>query len=446
MSCPSLPPPSTGKRLPTRRTALAGLGAASAATTLGACSAGGNVAAGADTLTFWSSARGTQQVVEAWNASNPAFTVQFDAVPSGGAGGSAKLSNAARAGNAPDIVSMEYSDLPQFALDGVASDITDLVSPTFRDRMLEQAWDTTTFQGRTYATPLDIEPMIFLNRVDLLNDNGLEAPTTWDEFAEAARVLKEGPGVDLATFFSNGYPYLAGFAQQLGAQWFDISEDAWVVDFLDEPTLQVADYWQGLIDDDLLQVAPQSSQQWLAALANGSTAGFIVGSWGAANLITSVPGGAGKWQASPLPQWDTANPGLGVQGGTVHVITQDSTKRDQAIEFLEWMSTTPEGITARLASGTSSTFPAAPDLWDVSAEQLDTSYYNGQDLYALSAGQSELLGTGWVWGPRMQATGASIQNGLARLEYGTTIAEAIEQGQAETLPDMRSLGLEVRTA
>ncbi|WP_434587308.1 hypothetical protein [Streptomyces sp. A5-4] len=46
----------------------------------------------------------------------------------------------------------------------------------------------------------------------------------------------------------------------------------------------------------------------------------------------------------------------------------------------------------------------------------------------------------------MQATAASLHQGLARLKYGTTVTDALRQAQAETLPDMRSLGLSVRTA
>ncbi|WP_369069757.1 ABC transporter substrate-binding protein [Kineococcus terrestris] len=437
-------------RTPTRRQLLAGAGAAALA---GAATSCGRASAGdpEGPLTFWSSLRGTQSVADAWNATRPDAPVVFDAVPSGGSGGSAKLSNAFRAGNAPDVVSMEYAELPGFALDGVAADITDLVSPSFRERLLPQAWDTATFAGRAYAVPLDVEPMVLLHRPDLLAAAGVDVPTTWEEFAAAARDLRGRTGVHLASFHPNGYPYFAGYCQQLDARWFDIDDTApgggeWVLDFLDEPTRRVAGYWQGLVDDDLVAVDPQSSQQWLASLAGGRTASFVVGAWGAANLITSVPGGAGQWRAAPLPQWSGEEPSLGVQGGSVHVVTADSPRKERALEFLEWVSTSPEAITARLSSGTSSMFPAAPALLGPAADQFDTSYYGGQDYYGFVAEQSQLLQTGWVWGPRMQATGASIGNGFARLPYGTTIEQALAAAEEETLPDMRSLGLAVRRA
>lgn len=395
-------------------------------------------------LTFWSSLRGTDTLVAAWNAEHPEEPVRFDMMTSGLAGGNAKLSNAARAGNAPDIVSVVDADLPGFAIDGVCSDITDLVTPRLRDRFGPEAWTNAELDGRIYGIPLDLGPMLFVHREDILSRHRVEVPATWAEFQEAARKLKRSAGVDLASFHPNAYNVIAGHAMQAGGQWFGIEGDSWVVDFLDEPTRKVADYWQGLIDEDLLMVAPGSSQEWLSALAGGRVAGHIVGPWGLAALAASVPGSAGRWRAAPLPQWDTGNPVLGTDGVSLHVITAGSRKKERAMRFLEWLSTTPEAIVARLSNGRSSLFPAVESLVDPASEQFSTDFYGGQDLYGLVREQARFLRTGWTWGPRMQATATSMHHAMARLSYGTTIAEALETTEAETLPDMRSLGLSVR--
>jgi len=397
-------------------------------------------------LTFWSALRGTDTLVEVWNAEHPDEPVQFDMMTSGLAGGNAKLSNAARAGNAPDIVSIVDADLPGFAIDGVCADLTDLVTPDLRGRFGSQAWTNAELDGRVYGIPLDLGPMLFAYRADLLDRHRVEVPTTWEEFEEAARALKGAAGVDLATFHPNAYNVIAGHAMQAGGQWFAIEDDSWVVDFLDPATRRVADYWQGLIDQDLLMVAPGSSQEWLSALAGDRVAGHMVGPWGLAALAASVPGGAGKWQVAPLPQWDTDAPVLGTDGVSLHAVTAGSTKKERALRFLTWLSTTPEAIVARLSSGRSSLFPAAENLVGPASEQFSTDFYDGQDLYGLVSEQARLLRTGWTWGPRMQATATSLHHAMARLSYGTTIAEALQIAEAETLPDMRSLGLSVRQA
>lgn len=397
-------------------------------------------------VTLWSALRGTDTLVAAWNAAHPEDPVTFSPMTSGLAGGNAKISNAFRAGNAPDIVTIVDADLPSFAIDGVCADLTDLVTPALRDALGPQAWTNGMLGGRAYGIPLDLGPMLLAYRADILDDHGIEVPGTWEEFGEAARTLKRQSGIALTTFHPNAYNVLAGHAMQSGGQWFATEGDSWVVNVLDQPTLRVADHWQGLIDENLLMVAPGSSQEWLSAMADGRVATHIVGPWGLAALARSVPGTTGRWQVAALPQWDPARPVLGTDGVSLHAITANSPRKERAMRFLEWMSTSTDAITARLSGGRSSLFPAASNQVDAASRQFDTGFYGGQDLYALVRDQAPLLRTGWTWGPRMQATATSLHHGLARLRYGTTIAGALRDAQSATLPDMRSLGLSVRQA
>lgn len=430
-----------------RRVLSAGLWTALAGVTATAC--GGAAAGQSDPdgpLTLWSALRGTDTLVAAWNERHPDDPVDFSPMTSGLAGGNAKLSNAARAGNAPDIVTLVDADLPSFAIDGVCADVTDLVTPPLRDRLGPQAWTNGVLGGRVYGIPVDLGPMLFAYREDILTRHRIEPPTTWEEFREAARRLKRDAGIDLATFHPNAYNVLAGHAMQSGGQWFAIEDDAWVLDFLDGPTRRVADYWQSLVDEDLLMLAPGSSQQWLSALARGKVASHLVGPWGLAALVRSVPGTSGRWRVAPLPRFDGGEDVVGTDGVSVHAITSGSGKKERAMRFLEWMTTAPEAITARLSGGRSSILPADASLVGTASRQFDTGFFGGQDLYGLVEKQARLLRTGWTWGPRMQATATSLHQGLARLEYGTTITEALRTAQSETLPDMRSLGLTVRQA
>ncbi|MEU4142823.1 ABC transporter substrate-binding protein [Streptomyces parvulus] len=434
-------------RFPSRRGVLAaGLWTALAGAGTTACAGGSGAGDPDGPVTFWSSLRGTDTLVAAYNEAHPEDPVDYSPMTSGLAGGNAKLSNAARAGNAPDIVNIVDADLPSFALDGVCADLTARVTPRLRDQLGAQAWTNGVLDGRVYGIPLDLGPMLFAYREDILREHRIEPPATWEEFREAARRLKRRAGIDLATFHPNAYNVLAGHAMQSGGQWFATKGDTWVLDFLGGPTRRVADYWQGLIDEDLLLVAPGSSQEWLSALARGRVAGHIVGPWGLAALASSVPGTAGRWRAAPLPQWNPDHPVVGTDGVSVHVITADSPRKDRAMRFMEWMTTSPEAITARLSSGRSSLFPAARDAVEPASRQFHTDFYDGQDLYALVRRQAAHLRTGWTWGPRMQSTATSLHQGLARLPYGTTITEALRAAQSETLPDMRSLGLRVRQA
>lgn len=398
-------------------------------------------------LTFWSALRGTQEVVDEYNRIQDKVRVDYQQVPSGPQGGWAKLSNAARAGNAPDVATMEYPQLPGYAIDGVPRDITDLLPDSARRKILPQALDLTTLAGRTYAVPVDIEPMMFFYRKDVFTQYDIPVPKTWTEFESAARKLKEAqPRSRIASFFTNGSQHMAGFAWQAGGQWFRTSGDAWRISLADAPTRKVAAYWQGLVDQDLVRVEPVDSQQWRAHLQSGETVGYMAGAWAAGSLMNSTPSGKGKWAIAPLPQWDPAKPSLGTQGGSTFAVTKDSNHPKEALEFITWMVTSPDALRAKLSSGISSAFPVVPELVPVARKEMDTSYYSGQDIFGLFQESARLISPRWKWGPRMTSTVTSVEDGFAKAGAGSgSIIGALREGERRTLPDLKSLGLSVTT-
>src|SRR2546430_1617296 len=101
--------------------------ALAAATALAACAgpAQENQGSGPTVITFWSSLRGTQAVVDAFNKTHTDIQVDLDMTPAGTAGTNAELTNATRAGNAPDVATADYVSLPAFAIDGAFLDLTD---------------------------------------------------------------------------------------------------------------------------------------------------------------------------------------------------------------------------------------------------------------------------------------------------------------------------------
>ncbi|MGW0761833.1 ABC transporter substrate-binding protein [Streptomyces sp. NPDC002814] len=416
---------------------------------LAGCSSGGSDSAGTGPvrLIFWSALRGTQEVVDEYNRSQDKIRVDYQQVPSGPQGGWAKLSNAARAGNAPDVATIEYPQLPGYAIDGVPRDLTDLLPDDVRRTFLPQALDLTTLDGRIYSVPVDIEPMMFFYRKDVLTRYGIQVPRTWAEFETAARALKKAdPGSRLASFFTNGSQHMAGFAWQAGAQWFRTADDTWRITLDDAPTRKVAAYWQRLVDQDLVRVEPVDSQQWRAHLQNGETVGYLAGAWAAGSLMNSTPGGKGKWAIAPLPQWDPAKPSLGTQGGSTFAVTKDSQHPKEALEFILWMVTSPDALRAKLSSGISSAYPAVPALVPVARKEMDTAYYSGQDIFGLFEESARLVSPRWQWGPRMTSTITSVEDGFAKAGAGSgSIIGALREGERRTLPDLSSLGLSVTT-
>ncbi|MEU3897460.1 sugar ABC transporter substrate-binding protein [Streptomyces sp. NPDC045251] len=432
---------------PSRRSVLAAMAAVPLTGAVSACSGGNGASSartgGATRITFWSALRGSQEVVDEFNRTHRSIQVEFNQIPSGGQGGYAKLSNAARAGNAPDVATIEYPQVPGYAIDGVARDITDLVSDGLRRKLLPQSLGLTTFEGRVFSVPLDVEPMVMHYRADLFDRYGLRPARTWDEFAEqAATVRREAPDRRLVLFPTDGMTQFACYAWQAGAQWFDTSKGAWNVSLADAPSRRVAGYWQGLIDRDDVFMNAVESRQSDAQIANGLVLTRLTGAWDAGAQMNARPGQKGQWRIAPLPQWDTGSPSAGTHGGSTFAVTEDSEHPEAAMEFIEWQVSHPDALRARLSSGTSSQYPAAPGLVSVGRDAFDRSYYGGQDIYTLFEREAEKIGGQWLWGPRMSATQKVMQDSFARVSGGQgSLVESLRTAQEGTMPDLKALGL-----
>ncbi|MEV5683994.1 extracellular solute-binding protein [Streptomyces sp. NPDC052164] len=419
-------------------------GTSSTSTTSAAGSASAVRSGGGRTrVTFWSSLRGSQEVVDAFNRGHRTIQVDFQQIPSGPQGGYAKLSNAARAGNAPDIATLEYPQVPGFAIDGVARDLTGLMSERLRAALLPQALGLTTFDKRVFSIPLDIEPMVLHYRTDLFAEYGIEVPRTWPEFEEVAQtVRRKGGDRRIALFPTDGANHMAAYAWQAGAQWFDTAGGAWNVSLADAPTRRVAAYWQRLIDRDLVFMNPVESRQSDAQIGNGLVLARFSGAWDAGAQMKARPGQKGRWAIAPLPQWDPAKPAIGTHGGSTFAVTGDSAHPEAAMEFIEWQVSHPDSLRARLSSGASSQYPAAPGLVAVGNKAFDRGYYGGQDIYTLFDEEARKIRDGWIWGPRMTATGKVMQDGFARASGGRgSLIESLKAAQQGTMPDLRALGL-----
>ncbi|MCZ0980940.1 sugar ABC transporter substrate-binding protein [Streptomyces diastatochromogenes] len=430
------------------RTSRVIAGTATALAVLTACGGGGddtaNKPSGPVTITFWGWAKGSKDVVDAFNSSHRDIQVKFEEIPSGTAGGYAKISNAVKAGNAPDLVSIEYASLPEFVSSGALQDIGDQFTEADRAKLLPQSVELTTLGGKSWAVPFDAAPQAFFYRKDLFAKYGVQPPTTWDDFKKAAEQIKKADAkARIATFFPDDPTTFEAMAWQAGAQWFKAENDTWKVNTTDPATTKVASYWQGLLDADLVHKDASFSPEWVGSLKNGTTVGYLGASWGAGVLKGNSPELAGKWAVAPIPTWD-GKPASGMLGGTSFAVTKDSEQKAAAVTFAKWMSTTEAGIKSRIASGTSSAFPADAGLRPVAKKAFDASYYGGQDIYALFEAAGASINPHWAWGPTTGTTNTAIKDQFGKLaKGGPSIADAVRTGHDATVAELTKRGLKV---
>ena len=389
------------------------------------------------TLDYWTWTLGAKSTVEAFNRTHKDIRVKFTEIPSGTEGYS-KMANAVKAGNAPDVATIEYQMVPEFASQGNLIDLTEYAGETVKSKFPESIQSLVTFGGKTWTVPYDAAPQLYYYRTDLFEKYGIEVPKTWDEFRTAAeKVKKEDKNVRLASMPKSDPALLAALSWQAGGKWFATEGDAWKTGVNDADTKKVAAYWDDLVKDDLVQTFTGWSPEETKARASGKTLSFLGASWSAGSLKAAMPDLSGKWAAAPMPNWGTA--ASGNYGGTSYGVLKGSDHAEAAAEFITWLTTDKAGVEARLADleSPSSALPANPEMREVAAAKFDTAYLNGQDLYALASEQVDTIVPGWTWGPVQQ------QVVSAQMAAGSDHTKMLSSGQAKGETAVTDRGLKL---
>jgi multiple sugar transport system substrate-binding protein len=433
--------PRTSRSFRTRLAATAAVAALGLLAT--ACGGDGSTDAASDgkpvTIDYWTWTLGAKSTVEAFNRTHKDIKVRFTEIPSSTEGYS-KLSNAVKAGNAPDVATIEYQMVPEFASQGNLIDLTEYAGETVKTKFPESLQSLVTFGGKTWTVPYDVAPQLYYYRTDLFTKYGIEVPTTWDQFeAAAAKVKKKDKNVRLASMPKSDPALLAALSWQAGGKWFATEGDAWKPGVDDAATRKVAAYWDGLAEKDLVQSFTGYSPEETKARATGKTLSFLGASWSAGGMKTAMPDLKGKWAVAPLPNWGTA--ATGNYGGTSYGVLKGSEHAEAATEFIEWLTTSKAGVEARLADleSPSSALPANPALRTVAAAKFDTSYLNGQDLYKLASEQVDTIVPGWTWGPNQMDVYTAVQDAAAKSGF----TSGVEAGQRKAESGIEERGLKL---
>lgn len=422
---------------------LAAAVVATTAVSLAACSSADTLSDGPVELTFQSWVPNIDQVVDAFNETHDDVHVTLETVTAGPDGGYATMQSAVQAGNAADAVQIGYDAIPDFLINDALEDITEYVEDD-EDLFTPWQWQTGVFGGSVYAVPQASGPLGQFYRADIFEDLGIEYPETWDEFYEAAKTVRES-GAYIAAFAFNQAPWMIGLAQQGGAQWFTPENDAWSVDINGDETLKVADFWQKLIDEDLVKVEADMASEWNADIQSGKILTWISGSWADAILRGTAPDLAGKWAVGPVPQWEAGEKVSATWGGgSATAILKGSDHPKEAAEFAIWMNSNP--VSVNLLTDVGAGWPAIADTSEITAledsEVFD--FYGGQNIWNVFAESDEAVDTSWTWPPLSSTLFAEVvDNVKASVDGGTPLADAYNKTQSAMVAAIEERGISV---
>jgi multiple sugar transport system substrate-binding protein len=428
-----------------RWTEVAGVAlAASALVTTAACSGaseGGTADGGRVTVEFWGAAMGMDKPVALWNKSHPDVQVNYSQIAPGSSGGYAKMQNAVQAGNAPCVGQVGYDTMPTFAASGALEDVSEYADAS-KDQFVPWTWQMTSVGDQVFGIPIDIGPMAMFYRADLFKKFGITPPKTWDEFAAAAqKVHAASPTTRLAATPQDAYD-MGALTWQAGGTWFGTANDQWQVTIDSAATQEVAQYWQGLLDKDLVSTAPPFDTTWFKEAQNGQVLSLISAAWAVPLISTNLPDLSGKWAVAPMPQWTAGETAAGNRGGSALAVLEGCDHPEEATEFATWFSTDAESLATQIKH--TGIYPAARSGLELPEANQPSEYFGGQNIYEVFKSAAENISPDWIWGPTMTQVQADFKDELKEAASGEkTLPEAVTDVQASTLATMQSQGLSV---
>lgn len=352
-------------------------------------------------LTFWTWVPDIAEEVALFERKYPAIKVK---VVNAGQGVThyTKLRTALKAGSgAPDLAQIEYQAVPTFTITDSLLDLGPYGAAALKDEFVDWTWGQVSGpDGEVWAIPQDTGPMGMLYRKDIFDQHGIEVPTTWDEFAEAARKLhKADPDVYLTNLAANEPAAWHGLLWQAGAKpYATTGKSTLTIDVDDAVSRKLAGYWGGLAKEGVVSTDPDFTDAWYAGFTKGKYATWLTAAWGPAFLSGSAKSTAGNWRAAPLPQWDATKPASGNWGGSTTAAMRSTKNPIAAAKFAQFLNSDP--ASARMFATKQFFFPATKSLLtDPGFTGEAPSFYGGQKVNQVFADIGDTVSPSFQWPP-----------------------------------------------
>jgi len=339
------------------------------------------------------------------------------------------LQNAMAAGSGvPDVAQVEFYALSQFVLADSMADLTEFGAGSLDGIFTPGPWDSVNQNDGVFALPMDSGPMAMFYNKTLFEEHGIDVPTTWEEYEQAARDLQAADPTSYITNDTGDAGFTTSLIWQAGGRPFQVDGTDVTIDLSDEGSKLFADQWNTMVKDELIAPISSWSDEWYQGLGDGTIATLVIGAWMRGNLESGVEAGAGDWAVAPMPQWEAGANVTAENGGSALGIPAASKNQELAYAFTEY-ATAGEGATTRIEGGT---FPAtAAHLEDEDFTSVEFDYFGGQKVNEVLAESAAQVAEGWQYLP-YQVYANSIFNDTVGKAYvsDSTIGEGLASWQA----------------
>ena len=284
------------------------------------------------------------------------------------------------AGDAPDLFYVQQGYAQEWIRQGVLQDLDALAS--------ERGFDTSAFypgylspfqaDGKTYGFPKDSSLLALQYNTAMLEEAGIDPPTTTDELRTALEALKDS-GVDAPLCGSNEYARVGAFIESNGGGMLtdDLSAAA-----IDSPESREALEWYlQLYEDELAKRPVDMGVDWCGqALGEEKVAFSFEGNWIRPYMETNFPDV--EYAVGPIP---TAKEPATLSFTAAYAISPNAPNKDASWVLLSYL-TGQEGMQEWANGGF-----VLPARTDVDAAENLAAYAAGGEV----AHPGEGLVPGW---------------------------------------------------
>ncbi|MER7486068.1 extracellular solute-binding protein [Streptomyces sp. NPDC126497] len=338
------------------------------------------------------------------------------------------LSNAVSAEKGvPDVAQVEYFAVNQYALGKGLTDLAPFGADKLASRYTPGPWNAVSEGEAVYGLPMDSGPMAMFYNKKVFDKHGIDVPTTWDEYVDAARKLhKADPKVYIANDAGDA-GFTTSLLWQAGARPFKVDGTDVKIDFSDAKAKKYTDTWQKLIDEKLLAPVNGWTDEWYKGLGDGTIATLTTGAWMPANFVSGVPNAAGDWRAAPMPAWTKGDKASAENGGSSLTLPSLGKNKALAYAFVEYANS-GDGVRTRVEQGA---FPATKaELQSADFQSTEFDYLGGQQANKIFAESAANVASDWTYLP-FQQYAHSIFNDTVGKAYvsDTTLADGLKAWQ-----------------
>lgn len=255
-----------------------------------------------------------------------------------------KMQAAAISGTAPDVALVRNHYIGPFASKGVLTPITpdELAQGGIKAEDFDPTvWSFTTYEDQQYTVPLDIHCFALMYNKKLLNEAGVNVPTTLDEWMAVAKATTKDDVLGYQNWIlTNNDPtnftwLWFNFQIQFGGQF--LSEDGKKAAFNTSEGVATLTWMK-----QMEEIGNPKHLPYFDLNRNGQVATWPDGPW----IITAMfnpeqAPAAPDLDAAPLPQKDPNAPAVWAQSHQLALPRQgnpDPKRREAALRFIDWLT------------------------------------------------------------------------------------------------------------